>query len=351
MHACATEREAKVREAFAAQAQWGERLGSPLTAMLCTLVGERIDDGTRVGRRLLDWPGDPSPEADNVGGRVCAGLQYLARTGAAPALLQHYPPAPLPDGETLWEAVAPLLEDERLDRWLDSPPQTNEVGRSAILFAGLMEAAARYPLPIRLFELGSSAGLNLLLDRYRYDLGGVPAGDAGSPLLLSPEWHGPPPARADVAIAGRAGVDLRPSHVRTDGEKLLAYVWAGHEERRERLRMALEMAAASPPPVAQGDAAEWLEKVLPAAPAENCLRVVMHSVAYQYFPEATQRRIAATIEGLGHTADQASPIGWLRYEQKPGEPTQSLRLRLWPDGEDRLLAWCHPHGREVNWVG
>jgi hypothetical protein len=73
----------------------------------------------------------------------------------------------------------------------------------------------------------------------------------------------------------------------------------------------------------------------------------MHSIAFQYFPEDVQRRVTEAIEAAG----ARGPLAWLRYEFVPGEEQPSLRLRLWPGGEDRLLAWCHPHGREIRWLG
>jgi hypothetical protein len=345
-------REGAARAAFESQERWCTILGSPFTARLVKLLGERIDRSTAIGRRLLDWPGDPSPEADNVPARVTGALHYLVRRGAAPALASLYPPAPLADDDALWAEVAPLLaaQEETVASFLDRAPQTNEVGRSAVLMSGLLVAATAFPMPMRLFELGSSGGLNLLLDRYGYDLGGRRTGDPASPLQLRPQWTGPPPPAAEVGIAARAGVDLSPIDLAKDGERLLAFVWADQRERIARLEAALAVAAADPPPVAMGDAAEWLEKVLPAAPREGVLSLVFHSVAYQYFPAATQRRIEALMHLLGAQASAAAPLAWLRYEQQPGEPMHSLRLRLWP-GQDRLLAWVHAHGATVEWVG
>jgi hypothetical protein len=215
--------------------------------------------------------------------------------------------------------------------------------------AGLLAVADAFPLPMRLFELGASGGLNLLLDRYGHDLGGVRAGDAASRLQLKPAWTGPPPPRADVRIAARAGVDLDPVDLTQDGERLLAFVWADMHERIARLEAALAVAAADPPRVEKADAADWLERILPAAPADGAVRVVYHSVAYQYFPAPVQQRIEYLMHRLGAEATAAAPLAWLRYEQQPGEPIQSLRLRTWP-GEDRHLAWAHPHGAQVEWV-
>ena len=78
-------------------------------------------------------------------------------------------------------------------------------------------------------------------------------------------------------------------------------------------------------------------------------RVVLHSVAFHYFPEETKRRIAAHLEAVRANASRDAPLAWLRYEEQPGDAHFSLRLRTWPGGE-RLLAWTHPHGRSVHWV-
>jgi hypothetical protein len=253
----------------------------------------------------------------------------------------------------LWDALRPVLQQQAaaVSPWLDHPPQTNEVARSGPLMSGLLAITEQYGKKLRLFELGSSAGLNLLLDRYGYTLGGIRAGATASPLQLAPQWRGPPPPEAPVKILSRAGVDLRPVDLPREGEKLLAFVWPDQAERRSRLEAAIAIAAADPPPVVQGDAADWLEQALPLAPSAGAVRVVMHSIAFQYFPAGTQHRIAALIERCGAAANEEGPLAWLRYEQQAGEEQASLRLRSWPGGEDRLLAWCHAHGATVDWVG
>jgi hypothetical protein len=344
----ATEREAAVRAAFADQAHWAEKLGSPFTARLCAILGERLDRTTQAGRRALDWPSRPEAGADALPLRLCGGLHALVRSGAEPGLARLYPPNPLPDRGALWAALRTALGNPALPSWLDLPPQTNEVGRSAVLTAGLLAIAARFPLPVELLELGASAGLNLLLDRYGYDLGGVRTGDPDSALRLAPEWKGPPPPDERVRVAARAGVDLRPVDLSRDSERLFAYVWPDQEARLAQLGAALIVAAADPPPVAQGDAADWLETRL--APAAGRTKVAFHSVAFQYFPTGTQSRIATMIEAAGAEAGEEAPLAWLRFEKLRDDEKYSLRLRLWPNGEDRLLAWCHPHGSSVRWV-
>ena len=325
-------------------------MGSPLTATLCRLAGERIDRSSEAGRRILDWPGNPDGWADGLPLRLCGGLHALVRRGELAALGGFYPPNPTPSDDALWKALAEALHAPKLLPWLDQPPQTNEVGRGNGLMAGLLAVAEAYRLPIRLFELGASAGLNLILDRYRFDLGGTIAGDAASPLRLKPEWTGPPPPPAEVRVAARRGVDIHPLNPVADREKLLAYVWPDQRERLDQTEAALDIAAAEPAPVDQGDAAHWLEAHLDVMPEAGTARVVMHSVAFQYFPSETQRRIERRMAEAGAKARADAPLAWLRFEKEPEDKETSLRLRLWP-GEERLLAHCQPHGRAIHWLG
>ena len=291
----------------------------------------------------------PARSRDGLALRLCGGLHFLVRSGEVPALAGLYPPHPLPDEADLWAALAPVLAREDLPPWLDRAPQTNEVGRSAVLMSGLLAIAARFPLPMRLFELGASAGLNLLLDRYGYDLGGLRAGDAGSAVQLRPDWTGPAPPAAGVTVIGRRGTDLNPARLPAEGERLLAYVWPDQPERLARLEAALGIAAGDPPLVDKAGAADWLEAHLAPEGEPGMTRVVMHSIAFQYFDPDSQRRVSARIEAAGTRASATAPMAWLRYEQDAEAGRPALRLRTWPGGE-QLLAWAHPHGRHIHWL-
>ncbi|HET9427597.1 MAG TPA: DUF2332 family protein [Allosphingosinicella sp.] len=342
--------EGAVREAFISQAAICARLGSPFTARLCKVLAD-LDGDTAIARRILGWRGDPAADKDNVPLRLCGGLHGLVRAGRAPDLATLYPPASSPDEPALKTEVAKVLATQHdwLDPWLEQAPQTNEVGRSALLMAGLAEIAGRFPLPIQLFELGASAGLNLQLDRFGYDLGGRAFGDPRSSVQLSPDWRGRPPREAEVRINHRAGCDINPMDPARDGERLLAYIWPDQPERLERTAAALKLARSHPVPIAKADAANWIERQLDPSLAIGVTRVILHSIAFQYFPGPAQARIRAHIAAAGAGATEEAPVAWLRFEWLPGEPSASLRLRTWP-GEERLLAWAHPHGSDVTWL-
>jgi hypothetical protein len=214
--------DAHVRRAFVDQAGYCDRFGSPFTALLCRVLGDGLDGSNEIERYILQWPSDASAFGDSVPLRVAGALHYLMRTGQAPQLAQLYPPHTRAEPQTLLAAArAVLLDNQSFVRdFLEFPPQTNEVGRSAALIAGWLEIAARTRQPLSLFELGSSAGLNLIADRYAYRFGGVqwtPVDESGvshghlSGPTLTCEWTGRSPAvHAPLHVRSRRGCDRHP---------------------------------------------------------------------------------------------------------------------------------------------
>jgi hypothetical protein len=235
--------------------------------------------------------------------------------------------------------------------WLDLAPQTNEVARSAVLMAGLLVVASRTRQPLALYELGASAGLNLTLDRYAYRLGTREIGPPDAALRLAPDWSGGDPPSTEVRIAERQGVDMNPLDVRspTDRARLVAYVWPDQPERIARIEAALASAAADPPKLERGDAAAWMERELTPEGRAGITRVVMHSIAFQYFPDDTASRINRHIEAVGRAATADAPLAWLRFEHEGERGRATLRLRMWPDGTDHLLALPDAHARSIEW--
>ena len=348
-------RDAEIRAAFRQQAGWCRTLGSPFTASLLDQLADRLDPVTPLARRVLDWPGIPDARHDALPLRLAGGLHALVRQNAAPDLATLYPPNPTPTPDHLGETAARTLEThaEALSLWLDSPPQTNEVARSAALMAGLMVLTRETGLPLALLELGASAGLNLIPDRYAYQLGPITTGRPGSPLLLAPEWRGPPPPATTPVIVSRRGADLNPIDVTNPAhqQRLLAYIWPDQPDRLARTATAITLAAADPPPLDQADAADWTERHLAPTPEPGQARVLMHSIAFQYFPPETQSRIHRHTTMLGAHATSATPLAWLRLEVDPTHDNKpTLQLTLWPGGHHRTLATASPHGHWIEWL-
>ena len=179
--------------------------------------------------------------------RLLAGIHYLVL-----------------GGDASWGELDAALEQhaEFLARWCaEQEVQTNEVQRSwGLLPAFLSLADAR---PFDVLELGPSAGLNLLWDRYRYRYS---SGTWGSGVLeLTGDDRVPPPAELlghRVEVVRRRGVDLSPVDVTTEhGARLLqAFVWADQADRLERLRRAIDVVRHDPPELIRGD---------PASPATD----------------------------------------------------------------------------------
>ncbi len=172
-------------------------LGSPFMERLLALAAERLAPGTAVAERVLGWRGDVTSRGQSVPLRLAGALHAVKRAGHA-GLTAVYPPAETSDA-ALWAAVEAAFSDrsEALMAW------TNEVRRSAAILPALHLVAARFGLPLRLSELGCSAGLNLRADHYRLDAGGVAYGDPSAAVRLAPDWTGPAPRRR--ACTSRAG--------------------------------------------------------------------------------------------------------------------------------------------------
>jgi hypothetical protein len=240
-----------------------------------------------------------------------------------------------------------------IEAFLKSPPQTNEVGRSAVLLGGFLTIAKETGLPLRLLEIGASAGLNTVWDRFRYQFGGVAWGDPQSAVTLTPDWAGPlPPLDAKLRIVERRACDVAPIDLEDPVQRLRlrAYVWADQRDRLTRLDGAIGIARASGLKVEQADAADWVHARLGEG-AQPCATVLYHSIMWQYMPAETQAAIKANLNTAGGRATEASPLAWLRFESSPPDSPPELTLTLWPGPREFRLAVAHPHGSRIRWLG
>lgn len=347
-------REDLVRVAFARQAEWCAKMGSPFTACLMEGLGRTIDRRTASGRAILDWRGPPDALGDSVPLRLAGALHALVRRGRLPELAKLYPPHPPPTAEALIDATMSAIRDAdpEICEWLRYPPQTNEVARSAVLFPGLMAVATKTKLPLALLEIGASAGLNLIPDRYGYRLGDKTLGAHDSPVFLSPRWSGGSPNDVAPTIQGRQGCDRNPLDVRNAShrERLIAYIWADQQDRIARIESAIALARENPPPIDAADAAEWVDEVIGRRAERGVARVLYHSIAFQYFSDKTKHRIAERMKTVGKRSTNDAPLAWLAFEHYRGKRPH-LTLRLWPDGREIILARADPNVRKVVWFG
>ncbi|MBI1219693.1 MAG: DUF2332 family protein [Rhodobacteraceae bacterium] len=337
--------------AFHDQARACAGLGSPFTARLLDGLADRIVPGSALADRLLNWPGDLSGNGASLPLRLTGGLHALVRLGRDATLSAAYAdPVGVSDAALLAAALGAMARHQGfLLDWIESPPQTNEVRRSAVLIAAAHWLAARIGLPLVLSELGASAGLNLLWDSYALRIGTDTFGPPASTLTLSPDWAGPLPPATRPQVDSRAGVDLNPLDPVADRLRLLSYIWADQTDRIARTEAALDAAALARPPVARADAIDWLAARL-AVPQPGRLHLIFHTVAWQYFPAATQTRGLALLQAAGQRATPYAPLAHLSMEADGQSPGAGLTLRLWPGSEAITLGRADFHGRWVQWA-
>lgn len=283
--------------------------------------------------------------------RFLGAIHRMVLDGRAPELARHYPSAGGTPGADLWDAFLHTLDQNRaaVEEWIDNPVQTNEVGRSAALLGGFLVVAETTGLDLRLLEVGASAGLNLRWDFYRYESGDRAWGPDDSPVLLTGVFAGSsPPLEVVPRVVERSGCDLRPLDPNSPEDRLtlLSYVWPDQTERLELLRQALDIARRVPAPVDAASATDWLASKL-AAPAPGVATVVFHSIVTPYLGEAGREELTSVISAAGQRATEPAPLAWLRLE--PGVEQGEVRLTIWPDGAERLIATAGYHGRPVHW--
>lgn len=343
-----------VRTAFENQVAYCRDNGAPNTALVCHALMELLE-GERGGvtmERIRRWAGPAL--ADALPLRIAGGLHALHLKGEERSL------APIYDGlgpTNATELVADALErhDHALLSWLDGPPQTNEAGRSwgfAAAMLWLVEQGC--PSDFALYELGSSAGINLMMRRYRFDLGGVEAGPATSRMRIAPEWRGDPPPAQSFDIVEATGCDVAPVDL-TDPDhalRLRAYIWPELAERFTRMDAAVEAANRFPPEIEKTRAGDFVTKVLAREPRPGVTRMIMHSVVWQYIPAEERAAITAAIEEAGKEARIDAPLAWVMLEANRDTHRHELTVRWWPGGAETVkLGTAHPHGSWVEWGG
>ncbi|HKB18311.1 MAG TPA: DUF2332 domain-containing protein [Candidatus Dormibacteraeota bacterium] len=317
------------------QARGCAALGSPFYGSLLESATADLEAGGPVWDVLGGMDGESKWSALAL--RLMAAVHRLVLLDDLPALAPRYPSVG-GDGDAVaaWPLFRAALVDrgDEIARLVRRPCQTNEVGRSAALLGGFLEVAHRTHLPLRILEVGASAGLNLRWDRYRYESAAGAWGDEDSPVQFVNMFDVAPPMNRPAAVAERKGCDTNPLDSSSDEGALAlrASIWADQLHRMSLLDGALEVARLMPVEIERLDAADFLEREL-ARPAPEMATVVFHSVFMQYVEEGSRERIRNAIDRAG--------VFYLRME--PAYPVFEIRL------DDELVGTSGAHGSHVRW--
>ena len=251
-------------------------------------------------------------------------------------------------GKASWDDVDAALDDHAafLTRWvIEQDVQTNEVQRAWALLPGFLSVADSRPLDV--LELGPSAGLNLLWDRYRYRYSTGTWGDG--PLELTGDDRVPPPKellQRRVVVERRRGMDLNPVDVTTEeGARLLqAFVWADQPERLQRVRRAIDVVRHDPPELLRGDYVEALPALL-GDRHEGAQLVVFQTASTMYLEAGATERLRAAL----HAAAHDEPLVFITTGRPPGDNGFALEVERYPDGRVVRLGVFDFHGEWLEW--
>lgn len=335
-----------------------------LYRVLILAMADDLDAGGVVAEICRDWLTAPSSAIVQL--RLLGGIHRLVLERRAPQLVGYYPNL----GGTgspadAWPVFEPVLREhvEELRAALELAPQTNEPGRSVPLLVGIFDAVRRSGLNrIRLLEVGASAGLNLLVDRFRIGGADWTSGPAGSPVQLLEVVQGPA-GPVDYRIVSRRGCDLAPVDAGTpEGRlRLTSFVWPHDLHRHERLRAALAVAGRHPVTVDAAPASSWLADQLGSPGADGVLTVIWHSVSRQYWPLAEITAVETVLAEarqripIAHIAME-SPVSAADLRSRRGHRPAELTVQLsvpgaMSDPGPRLIGTVGDHGVPVRLGG
>lgn len=321
-----------------------------LYGVLVQVLADDWDSGGVV-REVLAGSQD-APPGDMVQLRLLAGIHRVVLRGEAPALGEFYPSvggSAEPDPYAVWSALEPVLRSHvaELQASLDVAPQTNEVGRSVALLAGLSEAVRRTGTKrVRLLEPGASAGLNLLVDHVRLEGDGWAVGPRDAHLVLD-GCGAPGFAPEAFEIVARRGCDLEPFDATTTAGEvhLRSFIWPHMPERDGRLVAALATLREHPVVVDRAGAAEWVRTQLAEPAPEGVVTVVWHSITRQYWPRSEYDAMLSSIAA----ARPLMPLVRVALEDPdPLPPVGSWRPQI--EVDDDVIGHCTHHGPPLHLV-
>jgi len=314
---------------------WGKHAhGSPLYAHLVGVIAGD-DELLRVLNRIEHLP------QVNL---LLGGVHYLLMGGAAPELAAWYPslahdPLPLDQVDPRFRSFVLEREAELVELGNTRYTQTNECRRCIALLPAVMTAPFER---FHLVEIGTSAGLNLALDRYHYRFGDLEWGPE-STVILEGEWRGRRLPLHEVEVLSRTGLDLNPILPGdTDAQQWLdALIWPEHTERRSRLRDALALVSGLGLELIDGDALDTLPGVLNGFQSGEPVVVMNAFTLGQFSTEARAR-----VEEICDTARAGRPVYRVSMEVLDKEDDWA-RLEVGSEGTLARIGQAQPHGEWI----
>lgn len=275
-----------------------------------------------------------------------AGVQYLMARDGAGELGRYYPNFtrdhmdPIGVAKPFREFVL-AHSDDLIEIGRTRYTQTNECRRCVALLPGIWETSAE---GFHLIDVGASAGLTLQIDRYHYSWGDVSWGPEGSPVRLDTEVRGERVQPRDLAILSRTGLDLNPvDPADPDARRWLeALVWPEHDDRRRRLRAAVDLASRHPSELISGDALETLGPAIDRFPRDETVVVLNSFILNQLSPAEGER-----LERLIATRRASRPIFRVSMEWIDSE-AEAAWLEIDDGSGMRRIGAAHPHGEWVD---
>ncbi len=201
--------------------------------------------------------------------------------------------------------------------------QMNEVNRcaSALVPALAHVLAAADRKRLSLIEVGTSAGLQLMFDRYRYEYGdGTIWGDAGSEVTLECRLMSGRLPDLDClteAVASRTGVDIAPPTLSSPDTR--QWIEASSGFAMQRTSRLIDLVTEMSPAIVEGDAADLIGDLVAAVPADQ-LPVVYNSASVIYFPRHRQETFGENLKRASLERD----LVWISNETFRIDPTGAV---------------------------
>src|ERR1700682_1299979 len=232
--------------------------------------------------------------------------------------------------------------------------QATEIRRCSYLmpaFCLISSLAQRSSLA--LVEVGTSAGLNLLWDRYGYHYEpNIQRGNTQSKIQIGCLWRGDKrpvlPERLPVVVS-RVGLDQHVLDLTDENNHqwLKALIWPEQLDRIRLLENAVEEIRKFPPSLKEGSVLELLPSVLKSIPSD-VTPVLFHTHTLHQFSTETRNPFLALVAEEGRRRE-------LFHLSGEGSGTYyhiELQIEIFHQGlhRQRHVVHCDQHGRSVEWL-